>query len=75
LYRSPSGAGTTRTPPSIQESLAWIKENRDRWRPWWGVSGLLYASRKLTSPPDVVRGKDLAALVAEIDSHERRYDR
>jgi hypothetical protein len=32
------------------------------WHVWRGVAGLLYARRPRSSPPKVVRGKDLATL-------------
>jgi hypothetical protein len=33
-----------------------------QWHVWRGVAGLLYARRPRSSPPKVVRGKDLTAL-------------
>jgi hypothetical protein len=32
------------------------------WHVWRGVAGLLYARRPRSSPPKVVRAKDLASL-------------
>jgi hypothetical protein len=32
------------------------------WHVWRGVAGLLYARRPRSSPPKVVRGKDLTTL-------------
>ena len=37
-----------------------------QWHVWKGVAGLLYARRPRTSPPKVVRGKDLATLREKI---------
>jgi hypothetical protein len=33
-----------------------------QWHVWRGVSGLVYASRRRTSPPVVVRGEDAVDL-------------
>jgi len=40
------------------------------WHVWRGVAGLLYARRPRTSPPKVVRGKDLTTLRERIISAE-----
>jgi len=43
-----------------------------RWRTWKGISGLVYASRNLTSPPAVVRGEDATDLRDQIRGWEGR---
>jgi hypothetical protein len=40
------------------------------WHVWRGVAGLLYARRPRSSPPKVVRGKDLTTLRERIISAE-----
>ena len=41
-----------------------------RWHTWRGVSGLVYASRGMTSPPAVVRGEYPRDLLDEISRWE-----
>lgn len=43
------------------------------WHVWRGVAGLLYARRPRSSPPKVVRGKDLTALREGIINAEAMY--
>jgi len=40
------------------------------WHVWRGVAGLLYARRPRSSPPKVVRGKDLTTLRERIINAE-----
>jgi hypothetical protein len=40
------------------------------WHVWRGVAGLLYARRPRSSPPKVVRGKDLTTLRERIIAAE-----
>lgn len=40
------------------------------WHVWRGVAGLLYARRPRSSPPKVVRGKDLTTLRERMISAE-----
>jgi len=44
-----------------------------RWHLWKGVSGLVYASRGLTSPPVVVRGEDPMDLRDAIRAWEGQH--
>jgi hypothetical protein len=43
----------------------------DRWEAWTGVSGLLYARRRKTSPPAVIRGDTPVAVAEQIRTYER----
>jgi hypothetical protein len=45
-----------------------------RWHCWAGVSGLLYAGRRHSSPPVVVRAQDPLELFREIRTAESRFD-
>ena len=41
-----------------EPTLEDVEREWPRWHTWKGISGLVYASRRLTSPPAVVRGED-----------------
>lgn len=44
-----------------------------RWHCWRGISGLVYASRAMTSPPAIVRGEDPLDLRDQIRGWEGRH--
>lgn len=41
-----------------------------QWEAWRGISGLLYARRRMTSPPIVLRGVTAEAVAEQIREHE-----
>jgi hypothetical protein len=47
---------------AAEPTLDDITREHPRWHCWKGVSGLLYASLRHSSPPVVVRGEDPADL-------------
>jgi hypothetical protein len=53
-----------------EPTLAEVAAEFPRWHTWTGISGLVYASRNLTSPPAVVRGEDPADLRDQIRAWE-----
>ncbi len=60
--------GNSQNQPAQEQDLGREELEREfpRWHTWQGISGLWYASRRLTSPPVVVRGEDLTDLRDEI---------
>jgi hypothetical protein len=54
----------------LEPTLADVELSWPRWHTWKGVSGLVYASRRLTSPPAVVRAEDPRDLLDQIRSWE-----
>ena len=54
----------------LDPALADIERDFSRWHAWRGVSGLLYASRRMTSPPVVLRDENTTELRAQIRSWE-----
>lgn len=52
--------------PTSQGNRAQISSEFPRWHTWKGISGLVYASRRKTSPPAVVRGEDATDLRDQI---------
>ena len=65
---SDSATGAT----AVEESPEWwpYAPEFPHWHVWRGVAGLLYARRPRSSPPKVVRGKDLTTLRERIISAE-----
>jgi hypothetical protein len=55
---------------TAEPTLEDVDREWPRWHCWKGVSGLLYASRSLTSPPAVVRGEDATDLRDQIRGWE-----
>ena len=49
---------------AVEESPDWwpYAPEFPHWHVWRGVAGLLYARRPKSSPPKVVRGRDLTTL-------------
>ena len=48
----------------------WPRTRREEypyWEVWRGVSGLFYARRVMSSPPQVVRGESVEELERQID--------
>lgn len=60
-------------PKTAEPALDDIEREFPRWHCWEGISGLLYASRRLTSPPAVVRGEDAVDLRDQIRGWEGRH--
>jgi hypothetical protein len=58
--------------PQGEPTLADVEHEWPRWHTWKGISGLVYASRNLTSPPAVVRGEDPQDLRDQIRGWEGR---
>lgn len=60
------------TSASVRDVLTGLRaqfapgELRDGWEAWRGASGILYARRRLTSPPVVLRAATIGALAGEI---------
>jgi hypothetical protein len=42
------------------------------WEAWTGVGGILYARRRKTSPPVVLRSADAEDLARQVREHERQ---
>jgi hypothetical protein len=59
--------------PQGEPTLADVTTEFPRWHTWKGISGLVYASRNLTSPPAVVRGEDPADLRDQIRGWEGNH--
>ncbi len=57
---------------TAEPTLEDVEREWPRWHTWVGVSGLLYASRGLTSPPVLVRGEDAMDLRDQIRGWEGR---
>jgi hypothetical protein len=57
-------SGTASGSAAVDESPDWwpYAQQFPHWHVWRGVAGLLYARRPRSSPPKVVRGKDMASL-------------
>jgi hypothetical protein len=55
---------------NTEPTLADVTTEFPRWHTWKGISGLVYASRNLTSPPAVVRGEDPRDLIDQIRAWE-----
>lgn len=55
---------TASGPAAVDETPDWwpYAHQFPHWHVWRGVAGLLYARRPRSSPPKVVRGKDMTAL-------------
>ena len=55
---------STRGATTVDESPEWwpYAPEFPHWHVWRGVAGLFYARRPRSSPPKVVRGKDLTTL-------------
>jgi hypothetical protein len=55
---------TASGPAAVDETPDWwpYAPEFPHWHVWRGVAGLLYARRPRSSPPKVVRGKDMMAL-------------
>jgi hypothetical protein len=43
------------------------------WEAWRGISGLLYARRRMTSPPVVLRAEDTQDLIDQINGWEGNH--
>jgi hypothetical protein len=43
------------------------------WECWVGISGLLYARRRLTSPPAVFRSADACGLARQVREWEEKH--
>ena len=55
-------------------ALAGIEREWPRWHCWKGISGLVYASRAMTSPPAVLRDENTTELLAQIKSWEATHE-
>jgi hypothetical protein len=62
-------------PNTAEPTLADVETAWPRWHTWRGVCGLLYASRRLTSPPAVVRGEDPRDLIDQVNAWESSHQR
>jgi len=58
---------------SVTGQLADVEREFPRWHCWQGISGLFYASRRLTSPPAVVRAEDPVDLRDQIRGWEGNH--
>jgi hypothetical protein len=50
--------------------LAPLRGKFPSWEAWQGVTGLLYARRRKTSPPPVLHGRTAAELARKIEAWE-----
>jgi hypothetical protein len=57
----------TRSQP---DPLAPLRGKFPYWEAWVGISGLLYARRRMTSPPVVFRAATAEELAAKIREYE-----
>lgn len=57
---------------TAEPTLEDVQREWPRWHAWKGISGLVYASRSLTSPPAVVRAEDATDLRDQIRGWEGR---
>jgi len=70
LFDAPLSEGrppVSEMPEYTQQVAAW-----PGWVWWHGVNGQLYARRKLTSPPKVVRAHNFTVLLERIRAAEKR---
>ena len=58
--------------PPPHDPLAVLRGQFPGWEAWRGVSGLLYARRRMTSPPVVFRDVTGEGLVRKIREWEER---
>jgi hypothetical protein len=58
------------TPASVRDVLAALRGQFPRWEAWAGVTGILYARRRLTSPPPVLRDVTAEGLARKIREWE-----
>ena len=59
--------------PAAEPTLADVEREYPRWHTWKGISGLVYASRNMTSPPAVLRDENTSELRAQIKSWEETH--
>jgi hypothetical protein len=59
-------------PPAPHDPLAVLRGQFPHWEAWRGVSGLLYARRRMTSPPAVLRDVTGEGLARQIREWEQR---
>ena len=60
-------------PYTAEPSLEDVAREFPRWHTWKGICGLLYASRRLTSPPAVMRAEDPQDLRDQIVGWEGKH--
>lgn len=58
-----------------EDALTALRGRFPYWEAWVGISGLLYARRRLTSPPVVFRAETAAGLETQICEYERTVRR
>ena len=56
-------------PPTLAE----VAKRYPHWHRWDGISGLIYARRKLSSPPAVVRATSEQELADKITQWEKEH--
>ena len=61
---------TDRPPNPLAELRALLAGGFTRWEAWRGVSGLVYARRRMSSPPVVFRGVTAQAVAEQISKYE-----
>jgi hypothetical protein len=54
------------------DKLAALRGRFPHWEAWLGISGLLYARRRKSSPPVVFRAETAAGLETQIRQYEGR---
>lgn len=57
-------------PSTAEPTLEDVEQTWPRWHTWTGICGLVYASRRMTSPPAVVRGEDAQDLLDQVRAWE-----
>ena len=50
-----------------------IKRRFPHWHAWHGIAGLVYAARRMTSPPAVKRAEDTQGLITQIRQWEAEH--
>jgi hypothetical protein len=56
---------------AVAELRELLGDEADHWETWVGISGMLYARRRMTSPPVVFRAITPVAVAAQIIEYEK----
>jgi hypothetical protein len=63
---------SSQPPARTARPLTALRGQFPGWEAWRGISGLLYARRRMSSPPVVFRGYTAKSLAEQIREHEAR---
>jgi hypothetical protein len=64
-----------RHPANPEPTLDDVRALFPHWEVWTGIAGLVYARRRLSSPPMVARGEDPRDLIDQINAEIGRRSR